>query len=164
MLYKKYYAYGMSICLRYSEDKNEAAELLNDGFLKVFDNIKTFDSSKAFKPWFRVILIRGCIDRYRKIKPTEKILVDIEDIKLTQAYDKTLEIKDLLKLIRTIPEQYRTVFNLHDIEGYKHKEIAQMLDIKESSSRTFLMRAKRQLRFKYKQFYSSECITNLTEK
>ena len=153
MLYKKYYAYGMSVCLRYSDSKEDAVELLNDSFLKVFQNIKKFKQGSIFKPWFRIILIRTCVDSYRKKKIEEKILSSDEYDNIPVELDESLETEELLIIMNNIPEQYRTVFNLYEIEGYKHKEIGEMLEIKESSSRAFLTRAKNLLRKEYNKHY-----------
>jgi len=148
MLYRKYYAYGMSITLRYTKNREDALEVLNDGFLKVFDNIKHFDRNKIFKTWFRQILINTALDLFRKNK--RMILTENID-KLEYEYfeekniDK-LEAEDLLNILKLIPEHYSVIFNLYEIEGYKHNEIAEMLNIPESTSRANLSRAKKLLR------------------
>ena len=151
-LYKLFYAYGMSICLRYSNSREESVEILNDSFLKVYDNMKKFNTEKSFKAWFRRILINTAIDYYRKKTKLYKI-INIDDVEYetfqTEKIDQ-LEVQDLMKLLNELPDNYRLVFNLYEIEGYKHQEISELLNIPTSSSRTYLTRAKKMLRELYK--------------
>ncbi len=151
MLYKLFYSYAMSIILRFSSNKNDAEEILNDSFLKCFDNIKSYDPAKPFKTWFRRIVVNTSIDYYRKnLKFMDN--QNIDDINyLHSDYDSVngLNVEDLLKLLTQLPEMYRIIFNLYEIEGYKHEEIAEKLNIATSSSRTYLMRAKKILQELY---------------
>lgn len=148
MLYREFYAYGMSICLRYANNREDAVEILNDSFLKVFTNISKFETEKSFKTWFRRIIINTAIDYNRKYANFYKI-EDINDYE-TQFYDEEkineLDLEDIMEMLNKLPNLYRLVFNLHEIEGYKHSEIAEKLNIKESTSRTNLTRAKKMLR------------------
>ncbi len=148
MLYKHFYGYGMSIALRYANSRDEAVEILNDSFLKVFDSIKSFDESQSFKPWLRKIVINTAIDYYRKFVkfnsnydsryiPDEELSPDVID---------NLNVEDILKLLNDLPEVYRITFNLYEIEGYTHDEISKMLNIAVSTSRSNLTRAKQLLR------------------
>ena len=127
ILYKQFYAYGMSICLRYSNSREDAVEILNDSFLKIYDNISKFNMEKSFKAWIRKILINTAIDYSRKNIRLYKML-NIEEIDSeiheTQTIDD-LEVEDILKLLNGLPNKYRLIFNLHEIEGYKHSEIAE---------------------------------------
>lgn len=157
MLYRKYYAYGMSITLRYTHSREEAIEVLNDSFLKVFENIHSFDENRSFKSWFRQITVNTSIDYYRRSKrmvPTDHIdeheanIFDDEQI-------EDMEVEDIIKLLNALPEQYRLIFNLYEIEGYKHSEIAQQIGISESTSRADLSRAKKMLRELFKKQYNS---------
>ncbi len=155
MLYRKFYAYGMSITLRYTKSKEEAIEVLNDSFLKVFENIKKFDKNKSFKSWFRQITINTSIDYFRKNK---KIIQtdNIEECKTENFEIETisnLEVDDILKLLNSIPKQYSIIFNLYEIEGYNHNEIAEKLSISDSTSRANLSRAKKMLRELYTKYY-----------
>jgi len=146
MLYKHFYSYGMSICLRYTYSKEEALEVLNDGYLKVFEGLKTFNLQKEFKPWFRQIIIYTAIDYYRKNKKVKIWYEDDDNITPEPDAIDNLNVEDILKLLNELPEIYRMTFNLHEIEGYKHEEIAKMLNIAISSSRVNLTRAKKLLR------------------
>ncbi len=155
MLYRQFYAYGMSITLRYTKNREEAIEVLNDSFLKVFENIKKFDKEKSFKSWFRQITVNTSIDYYRKSK--RMILTDDIDNYESTTFDTTeineLEVEDILNLLNSIPEHYAIVFNLYEIEGFDHKEIAGKLNISDSTSRANLSRAKKMLRELFKKQY-----------
>ncbi len=155
ILYRKFYAYGLSISLRYSYSREEAVEILNDSFLKVYVNISKFDTKKSFKSWFRRILINTSIDYYRKNKRlinTESIDDYNVDLNNYNEID-TMEVEDLLLLLNSLPELYRIIFNLHEIEGYKHEEIAKELNITAGTSRANLSRAKKILRESFKKQY-----------
>lgn len=149
LLYRQYYGYGMSISLRYSANKDEATEILNDSFLKVFDNISKFKTDLSFKSWFRRIVINTSIDYYRKnVKFNNTDSID--DIFITETIDNNvideLNAEDILKLLNQLPEIYRFTFNMYEIEGYKHEEIAEKLNITTSTSRSNLTRAKKMLK------------------
>ncbi len=146
-LYELYYGYGMGICSRYSENKEEAVELLNDSFMKLFKHIKKFDLKKPFKPWFRKILINTCINNFKKKKVSFSI--DLEEARnITNANEilSGISYKEILNMIIKLSPAYRTVFNLYAIEGYKHEEIADMLDISVGTSKSNLFKAKKQLK------------------
>ena len=155
MLYRKFYAYGMSITLRYTKSREEAIEVLNDSFLKVYENIKKFDLEKSFKTWFRQITVNTSIDQYRKSK--RMIITDDIDNYESEAFEtdkiNELEFEDILSLLKSIPEHYAIVFNLYEIEGFNHNEIAEKLNISDSTSRANLSRAKKMLRELFKKQY-----------
>ena len=155
MLYEKYYAYGIGICYRYAFNKDEAVEILNDSFMKVFDNIDKFDENQPFRPWFRKIIINRAIDYYRanmKHNNTDSLDDEAVEIHETATVDE-LELKELMDLLNGLPEMYRLIFNLYEMEGYTHKEISEKLGISESTSRADLSRAKQILRMKYRDYF-----------
>jgi len=162
LLYKQFYGYGMSICLRYSNNRDAAVEILNDSFLKVFDAIKTYDNSKPFKAWFRRIIINTSIDYYRKnLKYNETDSIDdYYDLQVDYNAINDLNVDDILKLLNQLPEIYRITFNLYEIEGYKHEEIAEQLKITASTSRSNLTRAKKMLRDLYEKYYNIQKLSN----
>ncbi|GHN02168.1 DNA-directed RNA polymerase sigma-70 factor [Cytophagales bacterium WSM2-2] len=147
-LYKEFYSYGMSICLRYADSRDEAAEILNDGFMKIFSTLNKFDFDKPFQPWLRKILINLSINRYHKRQrqvETEEITefnngADDERILSGISYQEVVE------LLHKLPPSYRAVFNLHVIEGYSHEEIAVMLNISAGTSKSNLFKAKEHLK------------------
>lgn len=148
LLYKKYYGYVMAISLSYSPNREIAQEITDDTFMKVFHSIKTFDTSKPFKGWLRKITVNTAIDFLRKNKKFMHHL-DLQEhrneIPPTESIDQ-LTIDDIHKLIANLPDTLRVVFNLYEIEGYTHQEISKRINIAESSSRTYLARAKEKLR------------------
>ncbi len=148
MLYRQYFAYGMSITKRYTKNRDEAIELLNDSFMKVFENIRFYDPRKPFKVWFRLITVNTSIDYYRKTKRSVQTeLIDenhgYSDEKF--ALDR-LEVEDILRMIRLLPEHYALIFNLYEIDGFDHEEISDLLKIPSATSRASLSRAKKLLR------------------
>lgn len=150
-LYRKYYSYGMSIALRYARLRDEAAEILNDCFMKVFDNIGQFNTAQPFKAWFRRILVNTSIDHYRKNLRLQHA-AQIDEARHLESLNDTVELlsaEEILQLLDTLPEIYRITFNLYEIEGYSHKEIGELLGVNESTSRSTLTRAKKMLRLAY---------------
>ena len=150
-LYKHFYAYGMSISLRYAHNREEAVEIMNDSFIKVFNNIGSYKTGQSFKGWFRKILVNTAIDYYRKnnkhYNHFDEEIIDEEVFDLNAV--NSLELEDLMNLLNALPEQYRVTFNLFEIEGYSHEEIADMLNIAIGTSRSNLARAKKMLRKAY---------------
>jgi len=155
MLYKQFYAYGMSISLRYAYNRDEAAEVLNDSFLKVFKNISKYNQEQVFKAWLRKIIINTAIDYYRKNKNHYELLdTEITDIEsLDYSLIEQFEIDDLQLLLNELPKNYRITFNLYEVEGYKHDEIAKLLNITSGTSRSNLTRAKALLRVAFKKHF-----------
>ncbi len=161
-LYKAYYAYSISICLRYAAGRDEAVDIMNDAFIKVFHNIRTYDKTKPFKTWLRAILINTAIDAYREnINYKQHISYsDTEDFIIDPEIAKNLELEDIMLILRGLPEQQRLIFNLYEIEGYSHKEIARELNISEHTSRAYLSIAKNNIRKQYIK-YNQEALTIL---
>jgi RNA polymerase sigma-70 factor (ECF subfamily) len=150
MLYKHFYGYALSICRLYTYSNDDAVSILNDSFLKVFSTIekKKYNNSVPFKNWLRRIIINTAIDNYRKNSKhyyhleVEEAVGVVADITIIE----DLTVEDILSLLDQLPETHRIVFNMSEIQGFNHKEIAQKLNISESSSRVFLTRAKKKLR------------------
>lgn len=148
ILYKKYYGYVMAISLSYCSNRELAQEVVDDTFMKVFDSIKAFDINQSFKGWLRKITIHTAIDHLRKNKKFKNHLNLYQyygELPNVEMVDQ-LTIDDIHKLIAELPDMLRVVFNFYEMEGYNHKEIAEFLNIAESSSRTYLTRAKERLR------------------
>lgn len=149
-LYRKMYAYGMSITLLYADSRTEAVTMLNDAFLKVFDSIGMYDSERPFKPWFRQIVIRTAIDHYRKRSRHRELYAWSHDGEVEVEVEETIldaiSYRELIKLIQKLSPAYRTVFTLYAVEGYEHSEIARMLDVAVGTSKSNLARARAGLR------------------
>lgn len=149
-LYKHFYGYAMSVALRYSSNKEEACEIVNDSFMKVFDKIDQYTTDNSFKGWLRRILINTSVDYYRKNLKYMGAL-DIEKCDAETHHPSVvdeLSREDILMLLRELPEILRIIFNMYEIEGYRHDEIAAKLNIPSSTCRTYLARAKEKLREK----------------
>ncbi len=148
MLYKAFYGFSMGICLRYAGNRDEAAEVMNQGFFKVFTHIQSFDTSRPFKAWLGKIMMNVSIDYYRanlKMAYTED-LEQAEHVSDGDIADKNLNYNDLLAMVQKLPQAYRTVFNLFAIEGYSHEEIATMLNINAGTSKSNLHKARQKLK------------------
>lgn len=152
MLYDKYAAKMYGIALRYAHDQEDAKDILQDGFIKVFQNLIKFKGTGAFEGWLRRIFVNTAIEHYRKKSNTYEINDTHED-QVTDdsitALDK-IAATDILNMIKALPNGYRAVFNLFAIEGYSHKEIAEMLNISEGTSKSQYARAKGLLQEKIK--------------
>jgi RNA polymerase sigma-70 factor (ECF subfamily) len=147
-LYKLYYGYAIRICLRYAKNKEEAVEVVNDGFMKVFANISRYDTSLSFKSWLSTIMINTSIDHYRKrIKQIEmETLNETQELDTQENILSHLNYKDLIELVQKLSNSYRTVFNLFVIDGYKHEEISEMLQISVGASKSNLFKAREHLK------------------
>lgn len=149
-LYKRYYPAMMTLCLRYVRDSEDAVEVLNDAWLKVFRQLNRYDTTKAsLYTWMRKIVINTALDSLRKQK-----LIRVREMPPAAADGSFIENEaipklsgdELLRIIRQLPVTTRLVFNLFGIDGYTHREIADMLHISEGTSRWHLSDARRQLR------------------
>jgi RNA polymerase sigma-70 factor (ECF subfamily) len=132
------------VCLRYSENAEDANDVLQEGFIKVYKNLDKFRGEGSFEGWVRRIFINTSIEHYRKkvklYNVSEVQENTVEDTDLS-ALD-SLAAKDILNIINELSPGYKQVFNLHVVEGYSHKEIADMLGITEGTSKSQLARAK----------------------
>ncbi len=146
-LYQKYYSYCMSICIRYAANRDDAVEMMNDGFLNVFTYLRNFDLKRPFTPWLRRIMINSAIDHLKKHKKIEKAM-NLEDTYTLRSEEPELDsvsYEDLLMMIRRLPPAYAAVFNMRAIEGYKHEEVAEILGISVGTSKSNYAKAKYKL-------------------
>ena len=152
ILYKRYFSFAMSVCIRYTRDENEAMEIVNDSYMKALEGLSDYDTSRPFKPWYGKVLVNTAIDNYRKNLKHNSYL-SINTITETEEREPEIEaelsVNDILTLYRHLPENYKVTFNLFEIEGYSHEEIGQMLGVTASTSRSTLARAKKMLRELY---------------
>ncbi len=148
LLYEDYYGRMMGVCLRYSNNEDDALDILHEGFIKVFRHIGKYQPGTSLFAWIRRIMVNTAIDYYRK-----NIRRRTEDIE--QAYDvdsgepdaiSRCTEREILEAVQKLSPAYRTVFNLYVIEGYSHKEIADTLEITESTSRSNLVKARTKLK------------------
>jgi RNA polymerase sigma-70 factor (ECF subfamily) len=134
--------------LRYSNDRDEAVEIMNNGFLKVLTNFQKYDPEKPFKPWLSRVMTNTAIDHYRsKIKYAHMAdISEADEVYVEASVYHKLNYEDLLKLVQRLPPGYRTVFNLYAIDGFNHEEIRKMLSISEGTSKSNLFKARQKLR------------------
>lgn len=148
-LYREFYAYALTICRRYSRNREEAIEILNDGFVKIFTRLNRFTKGLSFKSWLRKIMINSAIDYFRRNEKHYHTLdvsyVQYESSSDVNVLDKLSE-QEIIDAIQRLPPSYRMVFNLHVIEGYKHEEIAHELNISIGTSKSNLAIARNKLR------------------
>ena len=148
LLYQHYYAYALSICVRYSRNMNEAKEVVNDGFMKVFAKIDQYNLESPFKGWLRKIMINSSIDQYRKeLKHQQKDPIKHAHKAFTEPQAITeLSHEELIGLVQKLSPGYRAVFNLYVIDGYTHDEIGKLLNISSGTSKSNLLKARENLR------------------
>ncbi len=138
-----------ALCMRYTKNMQDAAEVLNDGFLKVFKNIHQYDAAKAsIATWIRTIMIHVAIDFLRKkqIHYADKELTGSEEPGIQNEVVSRIDADMLLLMIRQLPAATQLVFNLYNVDGFSHKEIASLLNISEGTSRWHLSEARKQLK------------------
>jgi RNA polymerase sigma factor (sigma-70 family) len=147
-LYNRYSPKMLAVCYRFAHNREDAEDMLQEGFIKVFSQMHTFQSKGAFEGWIRRIIVHTCINNLKKNKRFNESL-DIVHAHGVQVREESVpsivQAKQIVECIRILPIGYRTVLNLYAIEGYSHKEIADMLDIEESTSRSQYTRAKQML-------------------
>ena len=154
-LFKMFYGKMLSVCSRYISDPDTAQEVLQQGFIKVFDKLEVFDFKGSFEVWVRRIIVNTAIDSIRKAKRAPLLKDKDTDFKMDSTDEleesEALELTELkasiaLKAIEKLSPGYRTVFNLFVIEDYSHKEIAEILNISEGTSKSNLSKAKMNLK------------------
>jgi RNA polymerase sigma-70 factor (ECF subfamily) len=147
-LYEKYSAKMLVVCYRYAHNREDAEDMLQEGLIKVFSQIHTFESRGALEGWIRRIVVHTCINILKKNKRFNES-VDLIHASSLQVREESIpsiiQAKEVVECIRMLPIGYRTVLNLYAIEGFSHKEISDMLDIEESTSRSQYTRAKSML-------------------
>jgi RNA polymerase sigma-70 factor (ECF subfamily) len=146
LLYRRHAAKLYAVCLQYSGNDEEARDILQDGFIKIFENLIHYKHEGSFEGWMRRIVVNTALEKYRSKHNLHRV-DDIELIPEPDADPETedyagLEAVDLLDIIRGLPPKYRMIFNLFAIEGYSHKEISQMFNISEGTSKSNLSRAR----------------------
>ncbi|MBP8960549.1 MAG: RNA polymerase sigma factor [Bacteroidales bacterium] len=146
LLYRRHAPKLYAVCLQYSENDEEARDILQDGFIKIFQNLQNYKFEGSFEGWMRRIVVNTALEKFRARHNLYRV-DDIDPADEPKAEPGSedyagLEAADLLYIIRELPPKYRMVFNLYAIEGYSHKEISQMLNISEGTSKSNLSRAR----------------------
>ena len=155
MLYRHFAPKMFGVCLRYSRDNTEAEDNLQEGFIKVFTNLKSFRHEGSFEGWMRRIMVNVALERYRK----QQVMYPVEDISVYEGREVSDEIlanisaKELTAIIRQLTPRYRMVFNLFVVEGLSHEEISREMSISVGTSKSNLARARQILKNKVKELY-----------
>lgn len=147
-LYNRYSPKMLSVCYRFAQSREDAEDMLQEGFIKVFTQIHTFQNKGSFEGWVRRIIVHTCINflkKYRKFNENVELAYAGYIPVKEETMPSIMQAKQVVECIRLLPIGYRTVLNLYAIEGYNHKEIAEMLEIEESTSRSQYTRAKSML-------------------
>jgi RNA polymerase sigma factor (sigma-70 family) len=147
-IYKHFFGYGMSVCGRYAATQEEAREVLNDAFFKIFTKLDKYDSAYSFKGWLHRIVVNTAIDRYRsrqKQYMTEEIS-QAQSVEIETEVIENLTREEIFKMVQNLSPAYKTVFNLFVVEGYSHPEIAEQLGITEGASKSNLSKARAKLK------------------
>lgn len=147
ILYEKYAPMMFGVCRRYVRNKEDAEDILVEGFYKVFAHIGTFQGAGSFEGWIRRIIVNECLMflRKRQLLIAEEEISQLPDIGHDRSVEQDLDAGDILRLLEWLPTGYRTVFNLYVIEGYKHREIADLLGISINTSKSQLILAKEKM-------------------
>jgi len=147
-LYEDYYGSMMPLCMRYTNNREDALDVLHEGFIKVFRNISKYKPGTSLNSWIRRIMVNTSIDYYRKMSRRRTEDLDtVFDVSTSEpdAISK-MSAQEIIDALQTLTPAYRTVFNLYVIEGYPHKEIAKILNITESTSRSNLVKSRTKLK------------------
>lgn len=147
-LYETHYPVMIPVCRRYANNEEDALDILHDGFIKVFRHIEKYQSGTSLVSWIKRIMINTAIDYYRR--ENRRRTTDVDDAKSIASADadvlSQISADEIINLLQHLSPAYRSVFNLYVIEGYSHKELADILQITESTSRSNLVKARTKLR------------------
>lgn len=152
ILYQNFASIMLAVCRRYTRSEQDAEDVLQEGFIKIFNNLDKYRGDGSLEGWIRRIMVNTALNHYRSnLKSMYQLDIDevqtaIEDVRPSN-FDK-LNANVLLKMIESLPDGYKLVFNLYEIEGYAHKEIAEMLNVSINTSKSQLLKARRVLQKK----------------
>lgn len=146
LLYRRHASKLYAVCLQYSANNEEARDILQEGFIKIFENLGNYKHEGSFEGWMRRITVNTALEKFRNRSNLYRV-DDIDQVPEPDAEPDNqdyagLEAADLLEIIRELPPKYKMVFNLYAIEGYSHKEISEMINISEGTSKSNLSRAR----------------------
>ena len=161
LLYTQYAPIMMGVCFRYAKNRTEAEDLLQEGFIKIFNNINSFEGKGSFEGWMKRIMINSAINNFKKRKKepffeeiNQKQIVEHlheEDDFIFIELSSSVRQVELIEMIQSLPEGYRMIFNMHVIEGMMHQQIAEALDISVNTSKSQLSKARGLLKKKLNQ-------------
>jgi RNA polymerase sigma-70 factor (ECF subfamily) len=146
-LFERYSRNMMSLCIRYAGNEDDAKDILQEGFIKVFTRLQDYNGSGSLSGWIKTIMVNTALNFIRKSVFISEMVEMEEDVAISEGgqSESRLGQQELMEMIRSLPDGFRTIFNLFAIEGYTHKEIALKLGISESTSKTQYLRARARL-------------------
>ena len=147
-LYTRYAVYLYALCIRYVGDREFARDLMHDAMIKIFDTVGKYKPTGSLKSWCARVTVNLVIDHLRKSRKLETVSIDQTQEKIPEPQNEEvakIPKAELMRMVGELPETKRVIFNLFCVEGYSHKDIAQMLDIKEKTSSSLLFKAREQL-------------------
>ncbi|MBP7184142.1 MAG: RNA polymerase sigma factor [Saprospiraceae bacterium] len=150
-LYDQYAPGLYAVCLRYAKNEQDAQDILQESFIRIFKYMSSYQAKGSFEGWLKKIVVNVALKFYKRFyysNENSELDPNISHLAIDTDVIDFISEKELLSIIATLPEILRFVFNLHVIEGYSHAEISQILSIEESTSRTYLLRARKKLIFK----------------
>lgn len=144
MLYERYYGNMLAVCMRYTNDREEARDVLHEGFIKVFNNLHKYSRGTNLGAWIRRIMVNTAIDHYRKMAKRPSLVEINQAVHEADLHDvvSDLSAQEILQMVQKLSPAYRIVFNLYVVEGYSHKEVAKSLNISEGTSKSNLAKAR----------------------
>jgi RNA polymerase sigma factor (sigma-70 family) len=165
-LYKTYYSTFLKVCARYAKDMQDAEQLLNDGFLKVFTQVEHFKNAGSFEGWMRRIMVNTCLDYLRSTALKQDMVMHVRavpaeetQLSVSNVAIENMEFKEMVNIIQCLPAMTRTVFNLFVFDGFSHKEIGAQLEISEGTSHWHLHQARNTLQKKIINSQSNNKVT-----
>ncbi|MEM9022258.1 MAG: RNA polymerase sigma factor [Bacteroidota bacterium] len=162
-VYERFYGKMLGVCMRYAKDRDEAKDILQEGFIKVFGNIRKYTGDGSFEGWVRRIMVNTAIDAFRKNKTSamlpdsdyiDRIKDDSGEADEQESIFDTLDTKRIMQEVQNLSPAYRMVFSLYVVEGYSHQEIADQLGISVGTSKSNLSKAKMNLKKAFKTLIS----------
>ena len=153
-MYQQFAPKMFALCIRYAKDRSEAEDILQEGFIKVFNSLQKYSGNGSFEGWLRKIFVNTALNWIRSNKMYFEDITNIEystDSVFNNKIIEEISTNEILELINELPKGYKLIFNLYVIEGYKHKEIAEKLNISESTSKSQLLKARKALQIKIKE-------------
>ncbi len=152
-LYEAFYGKMMVVCMRYTKDRDEALDVFQDAFIKVFNNLANYGNNGSFEGWVRRIMVNTSIDHIRKNKRlnemvsiNEEITASVEDEERGDDLLDKVSFEDVLESVQSLSPAYKSVFNMYVVDGFSHKEISESLGISEGTSKSNLFKAKMNLK------------------
>lgn len=157
-LYETYAATMYAICLRYLRNESDAKDAMQNGYMKVFKNIHKFQFKGSFEGWMKRIFVNSSIELIRK----RKLHLDVNEIEeyaipsIVEHLGSNVDYENMLAIVNQLPSGYRTVFNMYVVDGFSHQEIAEQLEISESTSKSQLFKARKQLQSQMSILFGSD--------